>query len=219
VRILLMAHVCINSSSHNNARPPGHQLDAVLGFQFFIQRIAVIRLVLIISPGTSRVKRCSSVVSTSLVSVGEALATLIPTGRPWRSAITMILVPLPRFVLPTPEPLFRPNEGAIHKGLTYVRLASLPQISHQGPKNLYQRTVLLPLLKLAMTGLIGRITFRQILPGCPPVRNTQSTARASWAGRPRFSNFGLGLKKGPVSSIAHLSDPFLLFALNSHYSL
>jgi len=59
-----------------------------------------------IKGGTFLVNRCSKVVATSLVSWGEALATLIPIGRPWRSAIAMILVPFPRFVLPTPEPPF-----------------------------------------------------------------------------------------------------------------
>ncbi len=51
-------------------------------------------------------KRWSSVASTNRVSCGEALATCTATGTPWPSVTAMILVPLPRFVLPTAEPLF-----------------------------------------------------------------------------------------------------------------
>src|SRR6202795_3223473 len=41
------------------------------------------------------------VASTSFVSCGESLATQQTTGRPWRSAIAMILLPFPRRVGPT----------------------------------------------------------------------------------------------------------------------
>src|SRR5229473_4909281 len=50
--------------------------------------------------GLARVKRCSTVASTSFVSCGEALAMLQAIGRPWRSAIAMILLPFPRRVGP-----------------------------------------------------------------------------------------------------------------------
>src|SRR5216684_2718122 len=50
--------------------------------------------------GLARVKRCSMVASTSCVSCGEALAMLQAIGRPWRSAIAMILLPFPRRVGP-----------------------------------------------------------------------------------------------------------------------
>src|SRR5713226_693991 len=73
------------------------QLDAVLLLQTRIQRIAVISAV---------VKRCWTVGSTSLVSWGEALAIPTATGKPRRSAIAMILVPLPRRVGPTAPPPF-----------------------------------------------------------------------------------------------------------------
>ena len=74
-----------------------------------VQRIAVVRLSPISRCGVSRRKRCWSVGSTSMASFGEALATCTARGRPWRSAIAMILLPLPRFVGPTPEPPFSPN--------------------------------------------------------------------------------------------------------------
>ena len=47
--------------------------------------------------------------SYDLVSCGEALATCTETGKPWPSAMAMILLPLPRFAEPTPEPLFSPR--------------------------------------------------------------------------------------------------------------
>lgn len=43
-----------------------------------------------------------------VTSCGEADATCMATGRPWRSATAMIFVPLPRLVFPTQSPLFSP---------------------------------------------------------------------------------------------------------------
>ncbi len=63
----------------------------------------------IIRFGLARVKRWATVASTSFVSCGEALVTQQATGRPWRSAIAMILLPFPRRVGPTAGPLFSPN--------------------------------------------------------------------------------------------------------------
>lgn len=59
--------------------------------------------------GSLGAKLLSSAASTSLVSCGEALATCTATGTPFPSVTAMILVPLPRFVLPTAEPLFSPR--------------------------------------------------------------------------------------------------------------
>src|SRR5258708_6841144 len=67
------------------------QLDAVLLLQTRIQRIAVIGAV---SDQALRKRR------------GEALAIPTATGKPRRSAIAMILVPLPRRVGPTAPPPF-----------------------------------------------------------------------------------------------------------------
>ena len=75
-----------------------------------IQRIAVVSFVADQSlRGFGAGIGAASVGSTSVASFGEALATCTARGRPWRSAIAMILLPLPRFVGPTPEPLFSPN--------------------------------------------------------------------------------------------------------------
>lgn len=59
--------------------------------------------------GSRGAKQLSSVASTSLVSCGEALATCTATGTPFPSVTATILVPLPRFVLPTAEPPFSPR--------------------------------------------------------------------------------------------------------------
>jgi hypothetical protein len=97
----------------------GAEIDASFGFQGYMERfLARASAVLhsftqarspIIGFGLACVKRCWIVVSTSLVSCGEARAMLQATGRPWRSAIAMILLPLPRRVGPTAEPLFSPS--------------------------------------------------------------------------------------------------------------
>jgi hypothetical protein len=59
--------------------------------------------------GSLGAKLLSSAASTSWVSCGEALATCTATGTPFPSVTAMILVPLPRFVLPTAEPPFSPR--------------------------------------------------------------------------------------------------------------
>jgi hypothetical protein len=49
---------------------------------------------------------CAMVALTNVTSCGVALSTCTATGRPSRSAIAMIFVPLPRFVFPTQFPSF-----------------------------------------------------------------------------------------------------------------
>jgi hypothetical protein len=101
--------------------PAGHQSTKVLkaGKQPFdfpaasaaTQRSAILRLCAsfprcgaINSMLRSWRSLASRVSSTSVTSCGEALAILIPIGRPWPSTIVMIFVPLPRLDLPTMEP-------------------------------------------------------------------------------------------------------------------
>ena len=50
--------------------------------------------------------RLASRVSMSLTSWGLALSIMLPHGVPLPSVSNMILVPLPRLVLPTQRPLF-----------------------------------------------------------------------------------------------------------------
>jgi hypothetical protein len=58
--------------------------------------------------GCLRRKRLSRVRSTSFASWREALSICTAIGRPWLSAIAMILVPFPRFVGPINRPPFLP---------------------------------------------------------------------------------------------------------------
>jgi hypothetical protein len=81
----------------------------VLAPQLPVQRLAVIGRIADHAPGLGRVNRLSMVVSTSFVSWGKALAMPQGIGKPWRSAITMILLPFPRRVRPTAAPLFSPS--------------------------------------------------------------------------------------------------------------
>lgn len=60
--------------------------------------------------GFLRRKRLLRVFSTSFVSWREALSICRTIGRPWRSAIAMTLVPLPRLVGPIYRPPFLPPQ-------------------------------------------------------------------------------------------------------------
>jgi len=53
-----------------------------------------------------RVNRASIVASASVISCGEAEATSMATGKLEPSQIAIILLPFPRFVFPTHDPLF-----------------------------------------------------------------------------------------------------------------
>jgi len=85
-------------------------LRAVVVEELFIQPVAIVSLSPIKRSGTSATKRSSMVFSTSFTSAGEALSVRRARGRPERSAIPMILVPLPRLVFPTCRPLFWPEQ-------------------------------------------------------------------------------------------------------------
>jgi hypothetical protein len=85
------------------------QLDAIGGGQVVIEAVAIDPLSPINRVGSSRRNRAASVASTRVTSCGEALATWMARGRPWPSPIAMILLPLPRRVGPTAEPLFSPS--------------------------------------------------------------------------------------------------------------
>ena len=86
-----------------------NQLDAEAFANLRIQRIAVVGAVANQAFGSFRKEAPLEGGSTSFVSCGEALATCTARGRPWPSLIAMILLPLPRRVGPTAEPLFLPN--------------------------------------------------------------------------------------------------------------
>ena len=82
-----------------------YQLDPAVGEQT-VEGVAVIRGIANEAEGLSERKLAFSVCATSWVSCGDAEAMVMAIGRPARSAIAMILVPLPRLVLPTQSPFF-----------------------------------------------------------------------------------------------------------------
>ena len=83
----------------------GDELDAARG-QGLVEPIAVIGRVADEPRGIVGEEARVRVWSTSCVSCGDAEAMVMATGRPARSAMAMILVPLPRLVLPTQRPFF-----------------------------------------------------------------------------------------------------------------
>ena len=82
------------------AAVPSDQLDSALLPQALIQSVAVVGSVADQAFGRGR-EEPTVVFSTRVTSWGDALAIPMATGRPERSAMAMILVPFPRFVLPT----------------------------------------------------------------------------------------------------------------------
>src|SRR6185437_405246 len=87
-----------------------------------------------------------------------------------RSVIAMILVPLPRFVLPTPEPPLAPAEGGVDGAFDQIDPASLHQVLRQRLQNHFETSVSLPLLKTTMAGLIRRREDPAIAPRCAESR-------------------------------------------------
>src|SRR5437867_2157156 len=85
------------------------QTDAVFFSQPLVERIAVVGRVADHSFWFGSREALLDGGFHESFSCGEALAMLQATGRPWRSAIAMILLPLPRRVGPTAAPLFSPN--------------------------------------------------------------------------------------------------------------
>ena len=78
-------------------------------FQSLIKRVAVVRF--------TTYQNIRSFIQKSVIDsfvrqfyfVGKALSIWAATGKPEASEITMILVPFPRFVLPTTRPFFLPD--------------------------------------------------------------------------------------------------------------
>ena len=89
----------------------GDEFNVVGRGEMLIQPVTVVGAVAISRVGSALTNRAASVASTSLTSCGEALATWMARGRPWRSLIAMILLPLPRRVGPMAEPFSRAEAG------------------------------------------------------------------------------------------------------------
>ena len=118
----------------------------------------------------------------------------------------MIFVPLPRFVLPTLEPLFWPERSSVDKGFSNIQDTSRLKVQSKGLQNSLQHSRSNPLLKPAMAGLVGRIAGSGTSAHGAPVRKIHripfSTARRSLHGRPRPSLRGIGCEI-KLSRISH----------------
>lgn len=79
----------------------------------------------------------------------------------------MILVPLPRFVLPTQSPLFWLVQKCRPRRPQTDRCPSTLQILRQGAQNRCGRSVVDPYLEPTVAGLVLRISYGKILPRSP----------------------------------------------------
>ena len=155
--------------------------------------------------GRSGRKRASRVAGTRCGSYGEALATCTAIGRPWRSQIAMILVPLPRRVGPIAAPLFSPRRrsrrrrlhsdrscrgrGGPRRGVAAADRGG-PSAARAGSDDGRFGT--------ADSATAGRATARRC---AGPTARRSCTARGSVHGRPRPSGRRRGRNVG--SSTAH----------------
>jgi Na+-transporting NADH:ubiquinone oxidoreductase subunit NqrB len=62
------------------------------------------------------------------------------------------------------SPFFGPGEGGVDGSFAQIQFSSMHQIFGQDPKNHFEAAILLPLLKTAMAGLIGRVAVGQVMP-------------------------------------------------------
>ena len=74
-----------------------------------------------------------------------------------------------------PRPFFRRGEGRVDEGLTEIDFAAIAEVFREALQEAGEATRSLPLLKAAMTGLIGRIATRQIVPGRARAQHPQHT--------------------------------------------
>jgi hypothetical protein len=79
--------------------------------------------------------------------------------------MAMILVPLPRFVLPTARPLFCRREGPIYERFPNIDLASFLQIFGQLLGHPFENTLPYLLMEPPVACLVWWIPLRQIFPG------------------------------------------------------
>src|SRR5829696_5652812 len=77
----------------------------------------------------------------------------------------MILLPLPRRVGPTAEPLFCRAEARVDEGLAEIEFPSIAEVLRQPREQSPEHPRALPRLKSSMTRLVRRIAPRQVVPG------------------------------------------------------
>ncbi len=143
-----------------------NHLNTAFLHQFLFKRIAVISFVSNKFIWRIGSKTAVDSFSTSFTSWGDALSTHTATGRPEASAIAMILVPLPRFVLPTARPLFCQCKAPVYERLSYIDLSAFEQVFGQLVENGLESSLLRPFLEAPMPGMVW-----QILPECAGSHN------------------------------------------------
>jgi hypothetical protein len=128
------------------------------------------------------------------------------------------------------SPLFRPREGGVDGSFAQIQFSTVDQIFGQHLQDQLEATILLPFLKTPMTGLIRRITIRQILPGCSRPQNPQHPIqhrsripwwspfpiRTSWFHKGPFQNLPLGI--GQIHLFVRARNRPELFLLLARYS-
>ena len=112
--------------------------------------------------------------STSRVSCGEALARARRQEH-HGGVIAMILAPLPRVVLPAPEPPFGPAEGGVDEAFAQIRCFLVPPGLEPASAESLRNVRPAALLKSTMAGLIRWIAVGKVLPLRSGAQNPEHT--------------------------------------------
>src|SRR5579863_3405017 len=120
----------------------------------------------------------ATVASARLTSLGEALSSRTPIGRPLPSTSTIHFVPLPRLVCRLRSPFFRRGEAAVKEGLVPLEQTSLIQRSQQRAPCMQPDALLLPLLQSPPARGGRRKLVGQKSPRRPSLQNPEDTFQA-----------------------------------------
>lgn len=88
------------------------------------------------------------------------------------------------------RPLFRRGEGRVDEGFTEIDFAAIAEILREALQQAVEPPGALPELKAAMTGLIGRIAPRQVMPRRPGAKHPEHAVKD-----------GAGIRPGTPASI------------------
>jgi hypothetical protein len=83
------------------------------------------------------------------------------------------------------RPFFRRGEGRIDEGLTEIDLAAIAEIFCKALQEPIETAAALPLLKAPVTGLIGGIAPRQVMPRRPGAQHPEHAVEDRARIRPR----------------------------------
>ena len=103
------------------------------------------------------------------------------------------------------RPPFCPAERGVHQALAQIQFPARHQVLAQGPQDGVQHPGALPLLKAAMTGLIGPVAARKILPWRSRTQNPKYAVQhlPSLAPSPATAVRPLSLLLIPLHEIAY----------------